>query len=217
MRVTTLRSEPFSANVHVVDCGERALVVDAGTGVDWAAFEPAFLRAVDPRKVAAIHLTHWHCDHAGGAAKLARLTGARVHAHASEADAIERGDAKATLGAWAGIPQEPCACHRVKEGDEIRVGDERFVVLEVPGHSPGSTALWEPRSRSLFGGDLVFPMASFGRVDFPGGDAEKLLDSLERVATLDAENLYAGHMEPVKGGAAKEIAASLDAAKEMLA
>lgn len=217
MRVTTLRSEPFTANVHVVDCGERALVVDAGTGVDWGTFEPTFRKVVDPRKVAAIHLTHWHCDHAGGAARLARLTGAPVHAHAAEADALERGDSRATLGAWAGIPQEPCACQRVKEGDAIVVGDSEFRVLEVPGHSPGSTALWEPVTRSLFSGDLVFAEGAFGRVDFPGGDAEKLLDSLERVAGMDVERLYAGHMASVERGASKAIARSLDTAKEMLA
>jgi len=104
----------------------------------------------------------------------------------------------------------------VKEGDVLEVGGRRFEVIAVPGHSPMHTALYERESRSLFGGDLVFPMGSFGRVDFPGSDPAALLRSLERVARMDVENLYPGHMEPVEGDAREAIRWSLEGAREML-
>lgn len=216
VRVTTIRSEPFSSNLFLVEDGDDAILVDSGSGATHGMVEEQIRRAIDPARIGRIYLTHWHVDHVGGAAKLKRLTGADVLVHADEASAVEAGDGNATLAAYSGITLEPCAVTPVKEGDVVRVGDRRFEVLLVPGHSPAHTALYDPSSKTIFGGDLVFPMGSFGRVDFPGCDPAAMLKSIERVAALDVDNLYPGHMEPVEGDADKAIAWSLQNARAML-
>jgi hydroxyacylglutathione hydrolase len=59
--------------------GERSVLVDAGSPGDETAILAALAAAGrGPRDVAAIVLTHGHCDHAGAAAALRAATGAPV-------------------------------------------------------------------------------------------------------------------------------------------
>lgn len=216
MKVARLVSAPFDVNLHIVEEDGRALVVDATSGLDWESFGPTLAGALRGLTVEAIYLTHLHVDHVGGAAHVARMTGAPLLMHEDEAVAVETGDARLTGGLMFGAPQEAWPVQKVREGDEVRLGARRFEVLLVPGHSPAHTALWDAESRSLLSGDVVFAHGSFGRVDLPGADPRKMLKSLERLAALDARNLYPGHMEDVEGNAADAILESLDNARLML-
>lgn len=206
MKVHRLRSQPFDVNAWVVDCGRDAmLVVDATTGADFPLVRRQLdALGLDPRHIRHLHCTHYHCDHCGGAAAFRELTGCAVTLHEREADAVRAGDARATLGAFVGLPQPPCPVDAVKEGDVLRVGEREFHVLLVPGHTAGHTALYEPDTRSLFSGDVVFEMGSFGRVDFPTGDAATLKRTLERLAGMDLRAVYPGHMDPLLGDEALE-------------
>lgn len=216
MDVLHLTSAPFAVNVYVVREAGRALVVDASSGMDWAAFAPRVQAALAGHAVEAVYLTHLHVDHVGGAARMARLTGAPLLMHGDEAFAVEEGDEAMTGAALFGGTMEAHPVRRVKAGDVVVLGARRFEVLLVPGHSPAHTALWEPESRSLFCGDVAFARGSFGRVDLPGGDGRALVRSLERLAALDAANLYPGHMEAVEGNAREALLESLDNARLML-
>jgi glyoxylase-like metal-dependent hydrolase (beta-lactamase superfamily II) len=216
MEVVTLESAPFAVNVHVVREAGRALVVDASSGMDWAAFAPRVQAALAGRAVSSVYLTHLHVDHVGGAARMARMTGAPLLMHEDEAFAVEEGDALMTGASLFGGTMEARPVTRLREGATVEMGRRRFEVLLVPGHSPAHTALWEPESRRLFCGDVAFARGSFGRVDLPGGDGAELVRSLERLAALDAVDLYPGHMEPVLGNAREALLESLDNARLML-
>lgn len=216
MKVTRVVSAPFEVNVHVVEEDGRALVVDASSGLDWGTFGPRLAAALHGLRVEAVYLTHLHVDHVGGAAKVARLANAPLLMHEDEAFAVEKGDAAMTGGALFGVEQEAAPVRALREGDVVTLGRRRFEVLLVPGHSPAHTALWEPESRSLLSGDVVFAQGAFGRVDLPGADPGAMLRSLERLAALDAERLYPGHMEDVERDAREAILESLDNARLML-
>lgn len=41
-------------------------------------------------------------------------------------------------------------------GDHIDVGDRRFEVVHLPGHSPGSICLHEPETATLLSGDVIY-------------------------------------------------------------
>lgn len=209
-------SRPFEVNTYVAVEDGRALVVDASSGLDWDAFAPLVRQAIGGAQVAAFHLTHVHVDHVGGAARMAKLTGILPTMHADEAHPVEQGDARLTGGALFGVGQEPCPVRAVREGDIIELGPRRFEVLLVPGHSPAHTALWDAESRSLFCGDVVFEGGSFGRVDLPGAHGPTLIRSLEKLAALDARDMYPGHMRPVLGRAREAIEESLDNARLMI-
>ncbi len=94
----------------------------------------------DPKKIKYILLTHGHLDHFGGAAKIQKLSGARVGL--SEADWNFMAQTEATqikngraLKPGAEAPKKDMV---IKEGDTIKLGDTTLKACIMPGHTPGS-------------------------------------------------------------------------------
>ena len=82
----------------------------------------------------------------------------------------------------------------LEEGDLLKVGNHTFVVLFVPGHSPGHVAFYSEKNRILIGGDVLF-YNSIGRTDLPGGNHDQLITSIHtKLFTLpEAVRVYPGH------------------------
>ena len=101
------------------------------------------------------------------------------------------------------IPAAP-ATQRLDEGDVVRVGARRFDVLVVPGHTPGSLALFEERTGLLLAGDLLYdgPLIDF----LPESDPVGYRDSLERVLELPLATVCGGHGPPMSAQRAAEVA-----------
>jgi glyoxylase-like metal-dependent hydrolase (beta-lactamase superfamily II) len=89
----------------------------------------------------------------------------------------------------------PAADRLVKDQERIEVAAFRFLVREIPGHSPGSVVFiaedFEPKF--VLGGDVLFA-GSVGRTDL-GGNAEQLLTGIrEKLLILpDDTVVYPGH------------------------
>lgn len=79
----------------------------------------------------------------------------------------------------------------LKEGDVIDLGDRAFEVLHVPGHSPGSVALLESASRTLFSGDAVYDGPLLDEI--PGSDIDAYLTTMHRLRELQADTIHGGH------------------------
>lgn len=113
-------------------------------------------------------LTHAHPDHTGGAAELARRTGAPVAAHAADAGYVQAGQAPprdpAVTGArlFARLPGGRFPAVEVAQplavGDLLPVGGGLRVV-HTPGHSPGHVSLLHEPTRVLITGDALFNVA----------------------------------------------------------
>ena len=84
---------PFEiGQVYIWDWGDGLTIVDSGiAGSADAILDAVAAMGRRPDDVREVVLTHYHDDHRGGAAELARRTGARVVAHRTEAPII-RGD-----------------------------------------------------------------------------------------------------------------------------
>ena len=60
-------------------------------------------------------------------------------------------------------------------GDEtIEIGGMLWELLHVPGHSPGSIALYNPDKYILIPGDVVYADYAIGRFDFHGASGREL-------------------------------------------
>jgi glyoxylase-like metal-dependent hydrolase (beta-lactamase superfamily II) len=80
-----------------------------------------------------------------------------------------------------------------KEQDRFHIGGLAASVLHTPGHTPA--CLTYVIGDAAFVGDTIF-MPDFGtaRCDFPGGSAETMWDSIQKILSLpDDTRIYVGH------------------------
>jgi glyoxylase-like metal-dependent hydrolase (beta-lactamase superfamily II) len=91
------------------------------------------------------------------------------------------------------MPPQP---HLIEEGDVLDLGDRRFEVLHLPGHSPGGIGLWEAATGILFSGDTVYdgPLLD----TFEDADIAAYIRSMKRLRDLPVRVVHGGH-EPSFG------------------
>lgn len=187
-------------NMWLIHGRERDLLVDSGMGLRPIKAEIAALRE---RPVAAI-CTHCHFDHIGCAhefdVRLGHRTDAGIHAEPGLDNTCAR--AWITGELLTALPYEgyDLADYRITpapltgyldEGDVIDTGDRSFHVFHMPGHSPGSIALYEKATRTLFSGDIVYHGQLIDNAWH--SDPEAYRESLRRLRELPVELVHAGH------------------------
>jgi glyoxylase-like metal-dependent hydrolase (beta-lactamase superfamily II) len=205
------------ANAYVVRGRDRDLLVDSGNGIGSIAPVVAGLRE-DPAKPLLAVATHGHVDHAGGLREfedrqaheleVAAIEGLKPLLHGFDwlpeiADVMaEAGYPLTELLVTAAPnaafdPQVPpsiasSVTRVLHEGDVVDLGDRKFAVLHLPGHTPGSIGLWHEGSGTLFSGDAVYigdPLID----QAPGSSIPDYLVTMERLAQLPVRVVHAGH------------------------
>lgn len=216
MKIYSIYGISYDSNIYVVS-GENPTIIDCGTGLHQKYVEEKIKEIIDPLTIKQIILTHEHYDHCGGVKKIYELTGenAEIMSHISAADKIEKGDSDFARMLGGEMPKMPVDV-KLKEKDNLKIGDENFDVLHTPGHTPGCICLYSKKSKTLFSGDTVFAYGSFGRYDFPGGSAKQLRKSIERLSKLDIINLYPGHESIVEGDGNEHMKSTLENTKYLI-
>ena len=132
----------------------------------------------------AVFLTHGHYDHTGAVDAVADEL--HVPVWINEKDTVP-----GSRPARYKYRREGTKSYR--DGDILKVGELGVLVLETPGHSPGSVTLL--CGNAMFSGDTLF-RGSCGRVDLEDGDLNKMLASLNRLSKLKQDyEVYPGHGE----------------------
>jgi glyoxylase-like metal-dependent hydrolase (beta-lactamase superfamily II) len=171
--------------------GGEAMVVDTPINST-----PAYLEILARYglKLKFVVNTHGHWDLIADNAPLVAATGATLCAHAWDsarmADpriGVEQVDEKVP-------PVKPSRADRyVNDGDVLDVDGLHFHIMSTPGHTPGSICVHEPTVHALFSGDIIAKHA-VGNTDFPGGNPERLVTSLLRLAELpDDTRVFPAH------------------------
>ncbi len=189
----------FGINTYVVYDPERkeAAVIDPGMsrGEEFDAMEKFIVR--ENLKVTHLINTHLHIDHAIADNWMAERYGLPVEAHAGDAMLGKILAQQAQRFGIRGVDAKVEIGKELKEGDEVKIGDGRLEVLHVPGHSPGSIALYDREDGFVISGDTLFE-GSIGRTDLMGGDYGQLVKAITgKLLSLPPQTVvYPGHGQP---------------------
>ncbi len=139
--------------------------------------------------------THLHPDHHEGVELLGRKD-LLVAFHREEERHLREYGYQLYQGMGLSVPSRKPDFY-LQEG-ELLLGEDRWQILHVPGHSPGSICLYSPQKKVLISGDVLF-LRGVGRTDFYEGDSKALAEGIERLSRLDIEYLLPGHGEIIVG------------------
>ena len=154
-------------------------------------------------EVRLIVLTHAHRGHAGNAAELRRLTGARLAASAETARllltplaAVSRGRLPFSHHAW---PPEPIRVDEILEPGRVLDLAGGIEVIDAPGHAPGHLVFHCYGPNALMIGDAA-RVARTGRLEPPPArhcaDAALAAQTAARLAAVGARIVAPGHGHP---------------------
>lgn len=167
----------------------------------------------NPSDLKNILLTHCDVDHIGNARELRSITGASIAAHPLDAEIIAGKKIRQTsnsgmdilfklLGFFLRVKSFPVD-KIILDGDTIA----GLTVLHMPGHTPGSLALYDPRRKVLFIGDTLG--YKDGGVRGPSKsvtwDMNQALHSIEKLRSLEFSMMLSGHGEPLISGASAKV------------
>ena len=202
-------------------CAIWTALLDAGTS-----------GALCGKPITRVIATHHHPDHVGAAAFLCGRTGSPLLMGEIEyltarsiLDTAGQGPPVSAVAGWKRngltedqrtllaahadryrriVPDLPDTFAPLRAGDRLAIGDRRFSVLEMPGHSSAQILLYEPDERLLFAADHVMTRISpnIGVSDRAPDDDTlgRYLASLERLRTMvpDGCLVLPGHHLPFR-------------------
>jgi glyoxylase-like metal-dependent hydrolase (beta-lactamase superfamily II) len=219
---------------YLVVTPDGVTVIDAGLPGMWRDLR-AELRRIGRtlEDIRGVILTHGDSDHMGFAERLRREQGVPVYIHEADAERAKGGPKPAT----AKQPMKPgpllgFAAYSVRKGglrtqwltEVVEVQDGQTLdlpgtpqIIGLPGHSPGSIAVFVPSADAVFVGDGLTTRhvltGTTGPAPAPFTDEPaEALASLDALLRTEATWVLPGHGAPYDGGVASAVAAARAAA-----
>lgn len=185
----------FDPQTHTVsylvwaEGGPEAAIIDPVLDYDHASgamhtkTADAMLAAAETRGLQIVWIleTHAHADHLSAAPYLKEATGARIAIgeHITDVQSIFAPVFGAQDVSGTGAEFDVL----LADGERFSIGALEAEVLHTPGHTPACISY--KIGDAVFVGDTLF-MPDYGtaRTDFPGGDAQTLYRSIQRILSL---------------------------------
>lgn len=197
MKIKTFKFNPLGVNTYVLsDETKECVVIDAA--FFYADEQELLLNYILDHDFVIKHLinTHLHFDHLFGVNTLSSRFGLTLQCHPDDVFLLEDIPVQMQLFGLPSVHADyrPVNHSPLKEGDRISFGNRHLQVLHLPGHSPGSIAMYDTEAGALFSGDVLFH-SGIGRTDLPRGSYETLTNSIRtKLFSLpDATTVYPGH------------------------
>jgi glyoxylase-like metal-dependent hydrolase (beta-lactamase superfamily II) len=202
-------TSPGDCNVYLIDGGDELALVDAGIGGTAGSadriLETITADGYDPARISHLLLTHYHADHAGGAAEMRDRLSCAVHGSPLTAKTLETADeAQISLPAArdagffpADYRLQACPCTGdLVEGETFQVGRLTVTPIDTPGHADGHVSLLvEGGDRTyLIQGDVVFFGGTILLQKTHDCSIQKYADSVARLNTLEFDAFLPGHL-----------------------
>lgn len=218
-----LRNNPLKSLNCFFVTGEDSLIIDTGFNTEEGEAlirEAMKTLGMVPEKT-SLFLTHLHSDHTGLAARLGEWgikifmgetdhgllqdsldpNGSYWSQEIENANRQDLSQEKLRLSDHPGYKYRPLALPDIKttqEGDVFLVGDYALQVIDLPGHTPGLQALYEPEHGFLFSGDHILeritPNITYWGAFFEDS-LKQYLKSLDKVLGLSVTRVFSSHRE----------------------
>lgn len=205
LQIRSFVFNPFSENTYVVyNDHKNAFIIDPG---NFSTEETRLLQNFieeNGLKIQNILLTHAHIDHVLGLQTVYNLYNVPVLLHETEKEMLDRNPMDANRFGFFFKPFEG-EIQFLKENEVLKLDEDEFKILHVPGHSPGHIAFNNEAQKFVVSGDVLFE-GSIGRTDLYKGNHEQLLESIRtKLFILDGDTkVYNGHGNPTTIGFEKD-------------
>ena len=194
LQVRSFVFNPLEENTFVLyDETKECVIIDPGCADENEYSQLRDFIKQEKLRVKLLLNTHCHIDHVLGNRFVKETYKVNLLIHRTEEPVLKAAEVYAPSYGFHHYQHQPADAF-LEEGDFLMIGNQTFVVLFVPGHSPGHVAFYSEKNRILIAGDVLF-YNSIGRTDLPGGNHQTLLNSIHtKLFTLpDYVKVYPGH------------------------
>ncbi|HHU53234.1 MAG TPA: MBL fold metallo-hydrolase [Clostridiaceae bacterium] len=209
-------------NVFIIKGESRSMIIDCGFNMEET--KEIILNIFEKHGLdfdnTILYLTHLHSDHVGLATFL-REKGVEVYISQVDGDILNNPDAtwdatykNAMLQGLSEdnfkIEEHPGYKYAITGkldyteaviGDSLKIGDYDFEIIDLSGHTPGMTGLYEKEHRLLFCGDHILqritPNITFWGFEY-GDSLGTYFKNLDKVYDMEIVHLFSSHRELVK-------------------
>lgn len=201
-------------NIYLVEGEDIALVIDTGLGYENLK---SYAESITDKPLVVVN-SHAHPDHAGG-----NHVFEHVHIHPEDLEALKYYTSEAIMeDTYERFAKMPLPEHlrdknktsaemlTIEEGFQFDLGGRILEVIHIPGHSPGSIALYDNKSRNMFTGDMTTTHIWL-QIKY-ATPVEVFLNSIRKlIARKDNINwLLPGHGDPLKPDHLDALAAAAE-------
>lgn len=196
---------PLQTNCYLIKMDNHCLIVDPAAEhnviLNW-------IKQNAPNAKTDIFLTHGHFDHISAVPGICdQYPKTRIFASKKDLDFLKDSSLNLSTGMGLNVDLNGYLdrIEWLKEGDSIEYGEQKFNVLEIPGHSPGSLGLVNKTENCVFVGDTLFA-GSVGNTELPRSNFVTMMKSIvDKLLGLPNEMVVlSGHGEPTTIGEEKK-------------
>lgn len=191
---TYVVSDPVTAKCAIIDA---VLSFDLYSGKTSTASADKIIAYVEAKRVSVewILETHAHADHLTAAHYLQQSLGGKIGIGERILDVLKFWVPLFNIAVDTPLDGSQFD-HLFKDGEIFNIGKLTVKVIATPGHTPACVS-YLVEDAAFVGDTLFMPYIGTARADFPGGGAETLYDSIQKLLALpSASRLFTGHDYP---------------------
>lgn len=173
----TVKSRVYTSNVFLCT-GDWNRIEDRNTLID-VGNDPLIIEQIEnypsgigKKRVDQVILTHSHSDHSGILPLIKKKFNPIIYAFSPFQEGVDR---------------------TLRDGDLIKIADQMFEVIHMPGHSDDSICLFSPADGALFVGDVPVIIKSSG-----GTYENAFIEKMGILGKKNIKTIYFGHGDPLK-------------------
>lgn len=190
-RIVANNPSPFTykgTNTYILGRGDALTLIDPGPE-DERHFD-AMMKAIGPKRLTHVVITHTHRDHIDGLPRLVAATGAKVVGYGRRAR--NPGVKGKSPSGGESFDEDFTPDIAMKDGDRLEGEDHALTALFTPGHAPDHLCFQLDGTRILFSGDHVMSWNT-SVVAPPEGSMTAYMSSLDKLLGRDDEVYFPGH------------------------